>query len=371
MSGSVSRAVTASLRRWRDEVGDASVLGRVRLAVGLFLFLGALRAVRELQAGYFGDVFHWPILPEVLVPSRAAYTAIVVAQLLLAVLVVAGHRARGALALSAILGGYVLLCDRLQYHNNRYALFLYALLLSLSPCDRTVNVGAQLPRTGPMWAARLAGVQVSIVYLASGGSKLLDADWRSGQVLLERFHLYGAQALDAGVPQRVLDWFARPEATSGLAKLAIATELMLAVGLWVPGTRVMALWWGVWFHLVIEATSRVEGFTWLTLAMYGVFVTPDVRARRFFYDRSRVKGRVYARLVLLLDWLARFEVKAWEPDAVRRGHSVVVVRRDGSLATGVGAFAMVARCTPLLFPLWAPLALVASFTDRGDASAQA
>jgi len=44
------------------------------------------------------------------------------------------------------------------------------------------------------------------------------------------------------------------------------------------------------------------------------------------------------------------------------------VRRDGSRATGIRAFAMVARCVPILFPLWAPLALIASLTLGGDAS---
>jgi hypothetical protein len=50
---------------------------------------------------------------------------------------------------------------------------------------------------------------------------------------------------------------------------------------------------------------------------------------------------------------------------------VVVIRRDGSHATGLGALAMVARCTPLVFPMWAPLALAASFTQGGDASPRA
>jgi hypothetical protein len=44
------------------------------------------------------------------------------------------------------------------------------------------------------------------------------------------------------------------------------------------------------------------------------------------------------------------------------GHGLVVVDRDGSRATGLRAVALVARCTPLLFPLWAPLALAASLT---------
>ncbi|MBV9949772.1 MAG: hypothetical protein JOZ69_23220, partial [Myxococcales bacterium] len=127
----------------------------------------------------------------------------------------------------------------------------------------------------------------------------------------------------------------------------------------------------VWFHLTIEATSRVEGFTWLTFAVYVLFVTPDLRARKLFYDSSRWKGRAVARLVSWLDWLARFETKPWAPDAVRKGHAVVIVRRDGTHATGLGALAMVARATPLLFPLWGPLFLVASFTKGGDANVNA
>ncbi|HEY8041242.1 MAG TPA: HTTM domain-containing protein [Polyangiaceae bacterium] len=362
----------AAIRRWRDETGDTYVLGAVRVALGLLLFANALRAARELKAGYFGDVFHVPMLPEALVPSPAVYWGVVVAQVLLAVLVVAGPRARAALLASALLGAYVLMCDRLQFHHNRWALFCVALLLAFAPCDRSFHVGAPAgTRVGPLWAARLAQLQLSIIYLSSGGSKLLDPDWRSGRVLLERFRLYGQQALDSGIPQRIVDWFSQPEVTSALAKLAIGTELFLAFGLWSRRTRIFALWWGVWFHLTIEATSRVELFTFVTFAVYALFVTPEVRERKLFYDASRARGRAIARLVTLLDWFARFEVRPWAPDAVRAGHAVVVVRRDGSRATGVRALAMVTRCTPLLFPVWAPVALIASFTRGGDASAHA
>jgi hypothetical protein len=361
-----------ALRRWRDEVGDTYALGLVRVVLGLLLFANALREARELEHGYFGDVFHWPVVPDALVPSRSVYTLVVIAQVLLAVLVVAGPRARLALLVGALLGGYVLLCDRLQFHNNRWALDLDAALLALAPCDRSFMLGPPaVTRVGPLWAARLAQLQVSLVYVASGGSKLLDPDWRGGQVLLERFRLYGEEALRAGVPSRLVQWMAQADVTSALAKLAIATELLLAVGLWSRRARVIALWWGVWFHLTIELTSRVEWFTWLTLAMYVLFVTPDVHARRLFFDPTRARGRSIARAVSMLDWLARFEVKPWAPDQVRAGHAVVVLGRDGTPATGLRALAMVARCTPLLFPLWAPLALVASFTRGADASVAA
>jgi hypothetical protein len=358
-----------AIRRWRDEVGSLYVLGEVRVALGLLLFWNALRAARELEQGYFGDVFHWPIVPESFVPSHATYANLLLAQLLLAALVVAGRGARVALLLSAITGGYVLLCDRMQFHHNRAALFCYALLLSLAPCDRSFSIGAPVgANVGLLWAARLTQLQVSIVYLASGGSKLLDADWRSGVVILERVRLQAAAAIAQGVPPRVIEWFSHPAIASGLAKLAIATELGLAVGLWLPSTRVFALWWGVCFHLTIEASSRVEGFTWLTLAVYALFATPDIRARKFFYDAGRLRGRLAGRAVSWLDWLARFEVRPWTPDGLQRGRTVVVVRRDGTYATGLRALAMTARCVPLVFVLWGPLALLASFTESGDAS---
>jgi hypothetical protein len=289
------------------------------------------------------------------------------------VLVTIGYVPRPALFASAMLGLYTLLCDRIGYHHNRYALDCYALVLSLAPCDRAFALAGPpstpASRTGLLWAQRLAQVQLSIVYLASGGSKLLDPDWRGGLVIGDRFARYGYQALERGVPKALVDFLSQPAATRALSKVAIATELLLAFGLWAKGTRAFALWWGVWFHLVIEITSQVETFTWLTLAVYALFATPDLRARKLFFDVSRPKGVMIARAVRALDWLGRFEVRGWEPDSVRRGHAIVVVRRDGTRATGIRAFAMIARCVPVLFPLWAPLALLASFTRGGEAAA--
>lgn len=345
----------AAIRRWRDEIGDTHALRAARVVIGLLLFDAAVRAARELAGGYFGDVFHWPILPEVLVPPKAAYAAVLVAEAVLAAMVVVGLRARWALLASALLGTYVLLCDRVQFHNNRWALACYSMLLALTPCDRAA------PREGPLWAARLGQVQVALIYVASGGSKLLDPDWRSGRVLAERMSLYGSQAVAAGVPQGVLDWLSQPGVARALATLAIATELLLSVGLWPRRTRAFALWWGVWFHLTIEATSRVESFTWLTLAMYALFATPDARARKLVYDGARPRERALARAVVALDWLARFDVQPRPPGSA--GSGVVVVGRDGREAIGLRAFAAAARCLPLLFPLWVPLQLGANLRE--------
>jgi hypothetical protein len=359
-----------------SDLGDTYVLGLVRAALGGMVFWEALGWARELVAeGYFDDVFHLPFIPESWVASRTVYAALLASMLVLSALATVGVRARPALGAAALIGLYVLLCDRLHFHHNRYALFCIGALVALTPCDRSFSITGSvlgpMSRVGPLWAARLARIQISLIYLASGAGKLLDPDWRDGLVLSDRIARHAAEAAASGIPNGIVSALVNPVASSAIAKVAIATELFLAVGLWPKRTRVYALWWGVLFHLVIEATSHVELFTWIMLTSYVLFVTPDVHARKLFFDPSRPKGAILARLVRFFDWLLRFEIVAWEPDDLRTGHSLVIVRRDGTRATGVRAFAMVARCLPILFPLWGPIALVATFTKGGEASARA
>ena len=361
--------MSSFVSRFKEEIADGYALGPVRVAIAGLLGWNALVAARELATnGYFGDVFHLAMIPEALVPPARLYAVLLALRVCLAVMALFGAWARPALAASALLGLWMLLCDRLQFHHNRYSLDCYALLLSLTPCDRSWRVTeSAVPelRTGPFWAVRLCQLQVSIIYLASGSSKLLDPDWRSGLVLADRIARHAHLAVAAGVPRGLVTALAQPDAASALAKLAIMTELVLCVALWLRPTRIVALWWGIWFHIAIQITSNVETFTLLTLAMYGVFVTPDFHARKLRYDPSRFWGKTAGALVPAFDWLGRFEVKAWEPDD-QPGHSLVVERRDGGHVTGVRALAMLARGLPVLFPLWAPLTLIASFTRQGD-----
>ena len=129
------------VRRFRDEVGDTYTLGLVRSLLGVLLFWQAFEAARRHSvSGYFGDVFHLPFVPESWVVARPGYVAILAARLVAAALVVVGHRARPALFTAALLGFYSLLCDRLDFHHNRYTLCCFAFLLSLGPCDRAFAI---------------------------------------------------------------------------------------------------------------------------------------------------------------------------------------------------------------------------------------
>ena len=140
---------------------------RLRGLVGSVHFrraLAAQRVTRGLRAAsgtVFRRCYHQPIAPEVLVPSRAVFGGIVAVQLGLALLVTLGRYARPALLVSAVLGIYLLTCDRISYHNNRYALFLFSLLIAFARAIRTSfwrplvrKSGTQPPlgreaRTGP------------------------------------------------------------------------------------------------------------------------------------------------------------------------------------------------------------------------------
>jgi hypothetical protein len=361
------------LRRWSIEGGDTHLLGVLRVLLGLLSFREALDAARDLVAtGYFAERFHLAVLPEEWVPSRSVYTLLVGARLLLAVMVVAGHGARPALFAGGALSAFVLACDRLSLEPGRWALACFAFLLAFAPCDRALSLTQSdddetLERSGSLWAQRLLQLQVSIVFVGAGTAMLVDRDWTAGLVLADRLGahegLFGA--LPSAAP--LLDLAARPGVASALAKIAIAAQLAVALGLWLRRTRIVALWVATWFLVIAGGVNGSPLFAVVMLASLVLFATPDAGARKLYYDPARPVGALYARLVASLDWLARYEIKPWEPDDIRRGHHLVIVRRDGSRAVGLRAFALVARTTPLLFPLWPLAALAGSFAKRPPA----
>lgn len=369
----------SALSRLFAEERDAFVLGLLRLSLSVLLFLNCARLCLELaRGGYFGDFFHLPIWPEAFVPSGAGYTALLALQALAAVLAFLGLWPRGGLLLASSIGLFLLGCDRLQYHNNRYALLLFGFLLAFTPCDRSLLIAKRRPHTlplaerrAPTFARRLLQIQVSLVYLSSACGKLLDVDWRSGQVLHLRFATVAPFWASHGVrlPGSVDAFLSDPLFASFASKVAIASELFIALGAWFPRTRRVALWAGVLFHISIELGARVELFSWVMGASYLAFVVPELRERRFEYDPRRPLGRFLASLVRALDWCARFELAELTPSEAERG-AFRVRGRSGAPQRGLAGVALLAEALPLLFPAWLPLALAAKLAPkRGLSSA--
>jgi hypothetical protein len=358
--------MTSLVERFRHDVRDGYVLGPVRVAVGLLLFACALQASQELASiGYFGDAFHVPMISGAFIPSSRLFVLVVALRLCLSTMVVLGVWARPALALS---GGFIVwqsLCDRLHFDHEHYALALYAALLAWTPCDRSFRIhdsSVTTVRRAPFWGVRLCQIQVSLVYLASANSKMASHDWQQGHYLAERIALHRMTThlpLAASLGHWVSHPFA-PNVMSALATLCTMTELSLCVALWLRPTRTLALWVGLWFHVLIFAIAGAGISSGVTLAMYGVFATPDFRARKLHFDPTRLRGRLAGALVPAFDWLQRFEVRPWEPDG-QPGHSIVIEERNGERRTGLRAFATIVRTLPLLFPFWAPVAWLATF----------
>jgi hypothetical protein len=349
---------------WRDEERDSYLLGLVRVLLGVLLCIQTWQRWVELDhAPYFADFFHLPLVPRAWVPSEAVYRVLLGVGLLCGALAVVGKRGREALLVGASSGIYLMLCDRLQYHNNRFSLLLFCFLCAFCPCDRSFLLyrgrdhALELAnRIAPTLPRRLLAFQVSLLYLASGGGKALDPDWRSGQTMMLRFRLglEAAAEQGQGPPAWVADLMGAPWFGELTSKAAISLELALAFGLWFARTRVLALWAGVVFHVSIQLSARVELFSWLMGAAYIAFVTPELRERTLLVDPRHPLGRAVRRLVPALDWLARLRIDELAGDA-RRGPLLQAVDRDGRRLAGWAVLALLCRTLPLLFIAW-PLA---------------
>ena len=349
--------------KWLSEERDSYVLGLLRVTFASLMFLLVVKEWREYQVDFFGESFHMSLLPESLLPSRAVYVALMGFQALCSVAALLGWRARPALALAALGGLYGMFGDRLHYHNNRYELLLLALLVSVTPCDRSfLALGQARPGVAPRWSVRLVAAQLSVVYLASSLGKLLDADWRSGGVLLPRFatarpfveqHLFPSLMTLLTAP-----WFAHVASLG-----AICSELFLALGPWFRRTRILALWLGVMFHIGIELAAHVELFSYTMLGGYLVFVTPELRLRQASWNGRSSAGKTVAALCRRLDILARFKQR----EAPGQPAFLIVHDAEQRSHQGLAAWRELARATPFLFPLWLPLWLV-TWRERGEAA---
>jgi hypothetical protein len=364
-------ALGASVRGLAREERDAYLLGLIRVLLAVLLATNVWARFDELEHwAYFGDVFHLPLVPESWVPSRSTYVIFLWLELGGAFVAFFGLFGREALAVSATLGLFLLACDRLQYHNNRFALLLACFLCAFMPSDRSFLLyrGRRhaLPvehRVAPTLPRRLFQLQISAIYLSSGGGKLLDPDWRGGQAMLVRFEEGVAYARQHGV--HIADWYANlitsPLTASLASKAAISLELFLAVGLWLPRIRAFALWAGVVFHLMIQASARVELFSWLMGVAYVAFVTPELRERTVRVNGASPLGRAVALVLPWVDWLARFRL---DPAPVGEDAAVVVVDRGGRERRGVEVLGVLARGLPAAYLAWPVLALLTRSRPR-------
>lgn len=287
------------------------------------------------------------LLPE---PSRAGMTFVYGALCVLFALIAQGAAVRWALPIATALYGYAYFVSQLDSYQHHYLMFLVLLLLCFVPR----RPDAQSPPRLEAWSLRLILAQLAIVYTWAAIAKL-DPLWLDGTALTKQIHP---------------GWVRSAVATLSFGTVAVAvcaTELTLAMVLWVRRLWFVALPLGVGLHLGIELIDLDIGlFSYFMFAIY-LLLVPDV---------------VYTTLVPAMTRAVR-ESLAWIPAPVRLvagglaiAVALVIVFRHplplipvgvlalvaGALVIGFGAGPRIARVRTVALAI-APLAIFLSTTQ--------
>lgn len=269
------------LGRVIDHWTDLRLVGLMRSAFGLIVirhFWSDLTADR-VPVEYFHDPW-WSWLP---VPGAGQYRMLLWVAVAAAVFMIVGVAARAATAVAFAVVLYLLVVDVTGFAHNRGFLTWMLFGLTLLPTDRSWSVKSLLARRRGMplqthgfsWPVAMLRLIASGVYLASGGTKLIDSAWRSGLVLWDR-----TVRLQDAIPSFFDGWVHDMLVSRGfhrlLSPVAIATELVIAIGLWFPRTRRWALALAIAFHVSIEITARVQTFSYSALAALLIWLIPIV-----------------------------------------------------------------------------------------------
>ena len=301
---------------------------------------------RTYRDAFYEPYAAWyPELPD------SVYVGLLALAAVAAVAMSLGFLTRVATATTFAIVAYNLFLSTTHFHNNRAYLVIVLGLLAVAPCGRELSLDAWLRRrrgrpamdtTAPAWLLWLLRFECTAVYGASGLSKLLDPDWFGGTVTWQRVVRARDQLEAWPLPDWAVSALTDRGFHTGAAKLIVLTELFVATGLWWRGTRYVAVWVAVVFHLAIEGSASVQVFSYLAIAVLVVWAVPATRERVLRIDASAPRQRRLGALVRRLDWLARFRVEPAPP-----GSRLELVDRDGSTLRGGAAVAYALSRLPL------------------------
>jgi uncharacterized membrane protein YphA (DoxX/SURF4 family) len=279
---------------------------------------------------------------------RGLYVAMLWTGVIAALAMAVGLSTRVATVVTFATVAYNLFLSKTHMHNNRALLVIVLAILAVAPCGREVSADAWLRRRrghprldpyAPAWPLLLLRFEVSVVYAASGFSKLVDSDWFGGNVTWDRMVRSRDNLEATPLPTWVIDAMTDRDFHTFAAKVIVLTELVVAFGLWSRHTRYAAVWLAVVFHVSIEISASVQVFSYLALAALAIWAVPSTR------DRVIVAAPENRRVVVLvraLDWLARFRI-----DPAPRGTPLTVIDRDGTRYERGAALALVLSRLPL------------------------
>ena len=138
--------------------------------------------------------------------------------------------------------------------------------------------------TATVWPLRLVQMQICIIFIACGWSKLLSEDWLQGQAMYytTRLHdLWGRFPVPAFMLESnfLMAW---------TGWLVIALEMQAPVMVWWKELRWPALIMAFLFHLAAEYTMNLFLFHWIMMLGWCTFITPEEwRALPALFKRTK------------------------------------------------------------------------------------
>lgn len=344
-----------------DRTGSVRALAVLRMVLGAVTVVHLAPFLRDARNGiHYDDHFwepYWSGIPKLPGEVWAVLLWVGVAS---AVLMACGVLTRLTTSVTFLVVAGNLLVSQTHFRHNRTFLTILLFGLALLPTGRVLSVDAwwrrlrgrpALPDQALLWPLYLLRTQVSLVYLASGISKLVDPDWLGGIVLWDRVVRYQYHLEPTPLPDWGIDFLTWRPLYLLVAPAAIAIELFVGLGLWSARTRLAALWLGIVFHLSIEVSASVEVFSLAAIGALAIWVTPSTRDRVLRLPA----GSPVAVVVRALDWFGRFRI---EPEPGPGDAGFTVVDRDGSVLSGREAVGVVLTRLPLTFPFAAPVVAV-------------
>lgn len=342
-------------RRARPEAA-----GVARAVVGVAALLKALERAPILDRLASPDVVRVPYLAGQPSIADLPATLVLAVWIGLAAAFAAGVAARITGTLLTLLLVSVLLGDQQLYSNHLYLLTWLVALLTLADAGAALSVDAirnGTRRTIAEWPLWLLRIQLSVVYLFAGLSKI-GATYLSGAVVALSLRNDGLFAIPT-------EWRTF-EVMAALSIVSILSEIGLAIGLWLPRWRRTAFVVGLLLHIGIalwfDPTVPLIVFAIIALAPYVLFLDLEPRPLTLVFDDSCGFCKSWVRWFRRLDWLRFLEfVPGSDAVALARldvppkdADRALQLIRDGRRTQGFDAVIGVLEHLPLGF-LWASL----------------
>lgn len=235
---------------------DPRPVAIARIGVGLATILNSMEAY-EILGAIAGGTLAMPVFPGAPAPTLPWLLAYIVLAVGAAVAVTIGWNTELAAIVSVLLSVAVLLCDQQTYSSHR---LLATLLLSYLVFAKAGTVWSVRPRPGrpPVvwWPQLLMMSQLSVLYFFSALSKM-------------------NLLFISGKPLAMWVWIELPWRFYTVAAfMTVVVELVIAVGLWFPTSRRVAVAFGLGLHLSIVALMNHETLSLVAFALTCVSLYP-------------------------------------------------------------------------------------------------